>query len=136
MGKAPLLLAFALGACQQAAEPEKPETRFIQDGRMALQSVEGHDVIVEELDIDAGLDVETHKHAGPEILTVVEGSATLQLEGEAPMVLAADKTFHIPRETYHRATIGPDGAKIIVIRIHPRGDEVHIAPDREVVFPE
>ena len=133
------VLAFAVlagGVHQAAFAEDEPTTRIVQDHVMKLTTVAGREVIVEELDVDAGLNVPTHRHTGPETLSVLTGVLIVQFEGEEPRVLEAGQSILIRPGVYHRATIGPEGANIIVMRVHPSGDEIHIAPDRDVDFPE
>jgi quercetin dioxygenase-like cupin family protein len=63
------------------------------------------------------------KAAGPEVVYVVEGEVSVQVEGQAARLFHAGETFQLPAGVIHRTTAGPAGAKVIAAWVHTPGKE-------------
>lgn len=80
------------------------------------------EVVMAQAEIAAGGLAAAHTHPGVEAGYVLEGSMTLNIEGEAPRQLKAGDSFSIPYGKVHSATVGPDGpAKIVSTYVVEKG---------------
>jgi quercetin dioxygenase-like cupin family protein len=64
-----------------------------------------------------------HIHHGEEFGYVLDGSATLEVEGKAPQELKAGMAYHIDREKAHDAQVAASGgpAKVLAVYIVDKG---------------
>jgi quercetin dioxygenase-like cupin family protein len=63
--------------------------------------IPGREVVQNRLDISPQATAFKHKHAGEEIIYVLEGTLEYQVEGKPPMTLNAGEVFFVPAETIH-----------------------------------
>ncbi len=80
------------------------------------------EVVMAQADIPAGGLAARHTHPGVEAGYLLEGSMTLEVEGEAPRNLKAGDSFSIPYGRVHSAKVTADGpAKIISTYVVEKG---------------
>lgn len=119
-----IVLTLALAAISAdhliAAESEVP---VLYDNllRSQLARVDSTEVTVSHITAGSGAVFPGHHHPGEEFIYVIEGSGTLQLQGDPPVTLKAGDAFKVPLERVHSATVGDRGMKAIVFRVHPMG---------------
>ena len=63
------------------------------------------------------------KAAGPEVVYVLEGEVTVQIEGQPTKVFRAGETFQFPADVIHHTTAGPAGAKVVATWVHIPGEQ-------------
>ena len=94
---------------------------FAQSGitRKVLSSTDmpgGKLVCVEAMaEIDPGFLVARHTHPGVESAYVVEGSATLSVQGQPDRVLKAGDSYQVAAEVPHAAQNGAQKTRILVV---------------------
>ena len=72
--------------------------------------------ILGQFDIPAGAATGRHYHHGTEISHVLEGAATLAVDGEAPRMLKAGDSFMMPPRKVHNLTADITGpARVIAV---------------------
>ena len=80
------------------------------------------EVIMAQAEIAAGGLAAAHTHPGVEAGYVLEGSMTLNVDGEAPRQLKAGDSFSIPYGRVHSAVVSSDGpAKIVSTYVVEKG---------------
>ncbi len=63
-----------------------------------------------------------HFHPGPETSYVIEGSASLEVEGEVPRIVKAGDSFAIPAGKVHDAkVVGDKPVKVLATYIIEKG---------------
>jgi len=67
-------------------------------------SVPGREVIQAVVEIAPGVTAPKHTHPGEEIIYVLEGLLTYEVEGKPPVKLKAGDVLFIPARTVHSAT--------------------------------
>lgn len=67
-----------------------------------LAGIEGKEAVVLTVEGAPGLVGGKHYHPGHEFVYVLEGSLTIEVEGNAPVTIKAGETFHIPAKVVHR----------------------------------
>ena len=74
--------------------------------RRQLARVDSTEVTVSHITAGSGAVFPGHHHPGEEFIYVIEGSGTLQLQGDPPVTLKAGDAFKVPLERVHSATVG------------------------------
>ena len=80
---------------------------------------EGQEVILVDVIIPPNAAMPKHFHPTEEYVYIIEGSAIHRQEGQSDVVLNAGDSYVIPPRAVHSPQGGEDGARAIVIRIHP-----------------
>ena len=94
-----------------------------------LGRVKNTEVIVSRLTIPPNTTFPKHWHPGEEFVYIIEGSATVVLEGEPEVQLKAGQVFKIPLKKVHTAKTGAEGAKAIAFRVHEKGKPMRVKAD-------
>jgi quercetin dioxygenase-like cupin family protein len=118
------------GAAEAPAGGLKLETLLSAE----LEGVEGTEVIVSRVTIPPNTSLPKHWHPGEEFAYVLEGSATLWLDGESMDGESMDAVtkgavVRIPLKRVHTAITGDEGATILVFRVHEQGEPERVLVD-------
>lgn len=117
-----LLAGVAIGAWGGALYAQQGGIKRIPLQKVALSDVPGKEAVMGIAEIPAGVAAGRHTHFGYELGYVLEGSATLEIEGEQPRTLKAGDAFAIPAGKVHDArVIGSGPAKVIAVYIVDQG---------------
>jgi quercetin dioxygenase-like cupin family protein len=93
-----------------------------------LAGIEGREVYLGTAEIPPGISAGRHYHAGHEIGFVLEGTAVLEVEGEAPIELRAGDYYHIDASKRHDVrSAGPGPAKAVAIYLIEKGQPLEVA---------
>jgi quercetin dioxygenase-like cupin family protein len=115
------VLAFALDVIAQAPAPAPPPgiKRTILQRSDIGNNME---MILGQADISAGASTGRHTHFGTETGFVLEGSASLEIEGELPRVMKAGDSYVIPAGKVHDAkTVGDGPVKVLATYVVEKG---------------
>jgi quercetin dioxygenase-like cupin family protein len=96
-----VLAAAALGAAGALMAQASGLTRTLV-GRADV-SVPGREAVVARVEVAPGAKAGRHTHPGDEISYVLEGEATLLIDGQAPRTVKAGESFVIPAGVVHDA---------------------------------
>ena len=88
-----------------------------------LESAPGLEVIVSEVALPPMTTLPKHYHPGEEFVYVLDGTATIWLEGEGETELTAGDAFKVPLERPHLASTQEAPARVVVFRVHKTGME-------------
>lgn len=97
-----LLLSISLLAAAGALLAQSSGLTRTLVGRADV-SVPGREAVVARVDIAPAGKAGRHTHPGDEISYVLEGEATLLIDGQPPRVVKAGESFVIPAGTVHDA---------------------------------
>ena len=88
-----------------------------------LEGVAGREVIMYRADVGRAGIAGRHYHPGPELFYVLEGSLTLELEGQPPVTVKAGESSHIPAGHIHnvRNASNVESAKVIIFMVGEKG---------------
>ena len=102
--------------------PMKPTDLLKAD----VVDMEGVEVIVTQGGFAPGATSGKHTHPGHEVAYVLEGSAVLEVEGQAPLARKVGTVSYIPAKKVHEIKNGSttEPMKLLVFRIHPKGQPV------------
>ncbi len=103
-------------------EPVKATLVFRAD----LVGMPGQEVIVQRGEFAPRGSSGKHIHAGHEVIYVLEGSGVKEAEGEGPAPIKAGTVAYVPAgkvsETKNGSPTVP--LKLVVFRVHPKGQEI------------
>jgi len=117
-----MALACLLGPAAQAADAPKIDNLLRSDSEVA----EGAEIIVSVIEVGPHFALPKHYHPGEEFVYLLEGSATVWQQGKPDLVLQAGDIFKIPLEQVHTAMTSDSRARVIVFRVHRKGQPVHV----------
>lgn len=119
-------LALCLGAC--ATAPPAPAAPGIQRTLLQRFDVEGGRELILGLAVIApGVAAGRHSHAGIETGYVIEGSASLEIDGETPRVLRAGDSYFILAGKVHDArTLGDAPVKVLATYLVEKGKPLSV----------
>lgn len=90
--------------------------------RADLTDIPGREAIMGMAEIAPGAAAGRHTHFGFELGYMLEGTTTLEIEGQAPTVIKAGDSYQIPAGKAHDAkNIGSGPAKVLAIYIVEKG---------------
>ena len=120
LGLAVGIIVGTIGIRALNAQPEPvEETVLLKTDLKAIKGTRGI-MIFEEL--APGAATGNHNHAGDELAYVLEGSITLEVNGEAPVTFKSGDTFHQPRKRVHnvRNASRTAPAKVLIVLIEKK----------------
>jgi quercetin dioxygenase-like cupin family protein len=119
-----MLLAAALAAFAVTADGQAPPSGPAIK-RAILQRFDlapDKEVVMALAEVPPGLAAGRHTHPGPETSYVIEGSASLEVEGEVPRIVKAGDSFAIPAGKIHDAkVVGDKPVKVLATYIIEKG---------------
>ena len=98
-------------------------TPYLQED---LGGLDGQEAIVGLLEVTSEFSFPKHYHPGTELSYVLEGSLVLDIEGRPPVTLKAGQVFHVPYRKVHSGQITGVPFKLLIFRIHTKGQPVRI----------
>ena len=112
--------------CQGSTAEQEPAQEPIARTMLLkpdVTGIEGKEALVLEVEFAPGAVGGEHFHPGHEIVYMLEGSITLEVEGKSPATFKAGDTFHVPTEVVHGAKNASttDRAKILVFGLFEKG---------------
>ena len=85
-------------------------------------SVPGREAVVARVEVAPGARAGRHTHPGDEISYVIEGEATLLVDGQPPRVVKAGESFIVPAGTVHDAhNAGSTPIKLVGVYVVEKG---------------
>lgn len=85
-------------------------------------SVPGREAVVARVEVAAGARAGRHTHPGDEISYVMEGEATLLIDGQPPRVVKAGESFVVPAGVVHDAhNEGSSPTKLVGVYVVEKG---------------
>lgn len=113
---------LAGGALEASRSAEKPKLTTLLQTPLAEEFTPGREVLVDLVEVPPNASLERHWHPGEEFHYYLEGDGTIELDGEPPIAVKPGTVGHIPFKKWHRAVAGEKGAKVIVFRVHTKGE--------------
>lgn len=109
-----LVAAISVAEAQQAGIKRTPLQKFDVPGT-------NYETVIGIAEISPNVSAGRHTHPGPESGYVLEGEATLLIEGQPEMPLKAGDSYQIPAGAVHDARAGVQGAKVIATYVVQKG---------------
>lgn len=93
---------------------------------------QGADVTVVEVTIEAGKAGLSHRHPGPVLVYVLEGTYELGIDDQPTKLFKAGESFYEPSGCLHRVSRNPSAkgrTRLIAFVLHPRGTNELAVPE-------
>jgi quercetin dioxygenase-like cupin family protein len=114
-------LAFCAGASVGAGRAQSKVTTLLH-APLSDAFAPGRDVLVDLVEIPPNATLDRHWHPGEEFHYYLDGEPEVQLHGKPAARPALGTVGHVPYQAVHRAGAGARGARILVFRVHARGE--------------
>jgi quercetin dioxygenase-like cupin family protein len=127
-----VLFGISVGAgtrIYDATQSAKSNVTTLMQTPLADEFTPNREVLVDLVEIAPNAALERHWHPGEEFHYYLEGDVEVQLEGEPSIKGTPGTTGHVPFKKRHRAVAGPKGAKILVFRVHTKGEPWRFTDD-------
>ena len=117
-----LIITAAAIAFTAAVDAQTPAPAIKRTLLQRADVTADREVIMGIAEIPAGLAAGRHTHFGVETGYVVEGSSSLEIEGETPRLLKAGDSYTIPAGKIHDAkTVGDTPVKVLATYVVEKG---------------
>jgi len=112
-----------VGSALNAASPApKMNVKTLMQRPLAEEFTPGREVLVDLVEIPPNTTLDRHWHPGEEFHYYLEGDVEIRFDGEPPIKGAPGGVGHVPFKKWHTAVAGEKGAKILVFRVHTKGE--------------
>jgi quercetin dioxygenase-like cupin family protein len=116
-------MSLLAGTTPDAAAPAaRPDVQNLLHATLDPQFTAGREVLVDLVEIPPNAALEWHTHPGEEFHYYLEGDARVEVEGRGALHGQLGTVGHVPFQVKHRAMAGPQGAKVLVFRVHTQGE--------------
>ena len=115
-----LAVAFLAGAALGADQAKSKVTNLLQDS-LSEEFTPGREVLVDLVEVPPNASLDRHWHPGEEFHYYLEGDPEVEVHGEPLAHPRLGTVRHIPFRAIHRVGAGERGAKILVFRVHTKG---------------
>jgi quercetin dioxygenase-like cupin family protein len=117
-----LMLAVAVVAFAATVDAQSPAPAIKRTILQRFDLAPDREVVVGMAEIPPGMAAGRHTHFGPESGYVLEGSSSLEVEGETPKLLKAGDSYVIAAGKVHDAkAVGDKPVKVIATYIVEKG---------------
>ena len=124
-----VVLAVLLGAVLVASNlpdasnvPTKANVKTLMQTALAEEFTPGREVLVDLVEIPPNTTLDRHWHPGEEFHYYLEGEVEIKIDGERSIIGTPGAVGHVPFKKRHMAVAGEKGAKILVFRVHTKGE--------------
>ena len=89
---------------------------------LSTEFTPGREVLIDLVEIPPNQKLDWHWHPGEEFHYYLEGNAVIERVDAPPIIGKPGSVGHVAFKQRHQATAGDQGAKIIVFRVHTKGE--------------
>jgi quercetin dioxygenase-like cupin family protein len=121
-----LLTGSSVGwAGSDAASPPKELTlENLMQQALDDDFMPGGEIIVSYVEIPPRTTLDRHWHPGEEFHYYLDGKVEILIDGEPSITGTPGGVGHVPYKKTHTAVTGDEGARILVFRVHTKGEPV------------
>jgi len=101
---------------------EEPKVTNLFETELDRQFTPDREVRVDLVELPPGGRLERHWHPGEEFHYYLEGDVEIRIDVDSSIMGKAGKVGHVPFKRLHEAVAGPQGAKVLVFRVHTKGE--------------
>ena len=130
-----LLLAFAAGlaagvAIPALSSPAGSTVTNLLTAALAAEFTPGREVLIDLVEIPPNQKLDWHWHPGEEFHYYLEGNPVIERLDQPPIIGKPGTVGHVAFKERHQATAGDRGAKILVFRVHTKGEPWRFLDDK------
>ncbi len=89
---------------------------------LSAEFTPGREVLIDLVEIPPNQRLDRHWHPGEEFHYYLAGNAVIERVGAPPIIGKPGSVGHVEFKQRHQAAAGNEGAKILVFRIHTKGE--------------
>ena len=119
-----LAVGITLGALgERFLSAQQPSIKRTELLKTAIEGMEGKEAIMYVAELPPGAAAGKHTHPGEEFAYILDGTLTLEPQGQAPKTYKAGEVFHNPAKMVHDAKNASTTAptKVLVFLIAEKG---------------
>ncbi len=105
-----------------SSPPARPDVKNLMLTSLADEFTPGREILVDLVQIPPNTALERHWHPGEEFHYYLEGEVEIKIDGEPTINGTPGTVGHVPFMKRHQAVAGKQGAKILVFRVHSKGE--------------
>ena len=130
-----ILVAILIGGIVPAAAHEADDIKNLDKPKVedlltsTLEGISGKEVILSRVALPPNSSLPKHWHPGEEFAYVIQGSLTVNFEGEGERTLGKGEVGKVPFKKIHSAKTGEKGAVLLVFRVHEQGQPGRVLVD-------
>jgi quercetin dioxygenase-like cupin family protein len=122
-----ILLSITLAGCSKPRAATPPagimvDTKFQK--ALADEFTRDREVIVDYVELPPNTTMDRHYHPGEEFHYYLEGEVDLMIDGLPAITGRPGTVAHVPFKKMHTVITRAKGAKIVVFRVHLKGEPV------------
>jgi len=127
---------FAAGVIVGAALPVRggsagPKVTNLLTASLSTDFTPDRQVLVDLVEIAPNQKLDWHWHPGEEFHYYLEGNPVIERADAPPIIGKPGTVGHVAFEQRHQATAGDQGAKILVFRVHAKGEPWRYLDEKE-----
>lgn len=111
----------------EANKIDKPKVEDLLTS--SLEGISGKEVILSHVALPPNTSLPNHWHPGEEFAYIIQGSVTVNIEGENEQTLGEGDVGKVPLKKIHAAKSGENGATLLVFRVHEQGQPGRVLVD-------
>lgn len=100
---------------------KEPKVTGLFQSELDPQFTQDREVKVDLVEFPPNSKFDKHRHPGEEFHYYLEGEVEIKLEGDSSIIGKPGTVGHVPFQKLHEAITGPEGAKVLVFRVHTKG---------------
>lgn len=89
---------------------------------LSTEFTPGREVLIDLVEIPPNQKLDWHWHPGEEFHYYLEGNPVIERADASPIVGKSGTVGHVAFKQRHQATAGDEGARILVFRVHTKGE--------------
>jgi quercetin dioxygenase-like cupin family protein len=128
MARSVLLLALVAAAGCRSGPPREIKIEALLKRELSAKLAPDREVIVSYVELPPNTTLPRHWHPGEEFYYCIDGTITGEIDGKRTAVAKPGDAGHIPYKIVHTGISGPEGARLLVFRVHEKGE-----PHRHIV---
>lgn len=114
-----VVVGSTLGASNPAG---KSNVKTLMQMPLAAEFTPGREVLIDLVQIPPNATLDRHWHPGEEFHYYLEGEVEIKIDGAPSITGTPGAVGHVPFKKWHVAVAGSKGAKILVFRVHTKGE--------------
>lgn len=121
--------ATSSAAPDESAPATGPTVTNLLLAALAEDFTPDREVLVDLVEAPPNARLDLHWHPGEEFHYYMEGEVEVRIEGEPSIHGTPGTVGHVPFRKRHEAIAGPQGAKVLVFRVHTKGEPMRYVGD-------